>query len=348
MEAVGRTTTTIINVSDMAPDWKWLDHEIRVPHLNWTHFSTQSHSKMSFLPKKDSVLRMLNANQAVAHSKNQPSVLVTHGPRHTFYGAQIASVKSRNLTHLAMSFNFSELPTGVQYKLMSQAYQQVDRFVVYSEYEKQYYAKYFELPQDKFDVMPWTAQVPDTSKIGEPIELGTYICAVGSQGRDYAVLFDAMRQLKHMRLVLVAKSENLTGLKIPDNVTVYQDIPLADCHNIIHYSQFMVLPIIDENTPCGLVTLIAGMLHHKAVLTTKTMVAKEYVTHEVTGHLVPQQDVAAMKNAIEHMASTPEDRTYLAKNAYEYAINACDPIHMIDYFKNYLAQLPMPESAKAE
>jgi hypothetical protein len=209
----------IINLSDFATQWNWLAGEYEDTRLTWEHVSTQAVHPPHWLPKRQSLQRLGAAWQAVrVANASQQSLLVSHGPRPAFYSSAIASLRNKRLPHLVYSFNFTELPKGMQHRLMAKAYQQPQRFVAYSTAEKQLYAQHFDIPIERIDMIHWSVHRPLPDFESAPIIQGDYICALGSQGRDYATLFRAMRLLPRVQLVVVTHPQYLTDLSIPERV----------------------------------------------------------------------------------------------------------------------------------
>ncbi len=335
--ATNNPSTQIINLSDLPANWNWLSKAFPQSNLTWQHFSSQAVNIPKFIPKQASISRMLSARNSITHAKKQPSILVSHAPRPTYYGAKLAASSLPDLPHLSVSFTFTSLPTGMQHKLMSKAYQQVDRFLCYSTMEKKLYADYFDLDQSKFDMIHWPIKAPVLAEAGEPLEQGKYICAIGSQGRDYAVLLKAMERLPNIKLVIVVTPENIAGLNIPDNVKVYTNIPLSDCNNIVHHSQFMVLPLIHDKTPCGHGSIVSAMFHQKAILITDAITVKDYIEQDETGRFFTHQDDVALSEEIEKLWASPDDIQRLAQNGHRFAHANCTEQVAVDYFTNYLA-----------
>lgn len=71
---------------------------------------------------------------------------------------------------------------------------------------------------------------------------GNYICALGSQARDYRVPIESMKLLPMLRLVAVTNPESVVGLEIPSNVQILSRVPLPESMNILAHSRLMVLP----------------------------------------------------------------------------------------------------------
>ena len=140
---------------------------------------------------------------------------------------------------------------------MGRAFATVDRFIVFSEFERSLYADYFGVPLERFEMLHWGVAEPPVATVDVPTT--NAICAVGSQARDYSTLLSAMRRLPHLRLILVATADSLRGLDLPPNVTVRLKIPLAEAQAVIRGSRFMVLPLVSSQVPCGHVTMVTAM-----------------------------------------------------------------------------------------
>lgn len=331
----------IINISDLDPNWCWLRDEFKHVNHDWHHYSSSRLVLPHWLPKKQSIARMMSGFQAVNQSRGQPSLLVSHGPRPAFYGASLAQLFNPTVPHLVYSFNFTNLPTGYQHKAMAKAYQQADRFVVYSTLEKKLYAEYFDIAPERIDMLHWSVHAPTVPIHETPLINGDYICALGSQGRDYATLFAAMRTLKHIQLVVVATAESLQFLSIPDNVKVLTNIPLAQAHNILTHSRFMIVPLRDSQVPCGHVTIVSGMFFKKAMIVTNSEGVHDYVQDHQTGVLFEAKESADLAQKIEHLWNDTVQVARLAEAGYAFAHKTCTEQSVIKYFTNYLNTLEL-------
>lgn len=329
----------IVNLSELDPKWCWLRDEFKQSSHQWHHFSSAESSLPNWLPKKQSIERVIKAFRAVHHAKQQPSLLVSHGPRPAYYGARMAQLLQPSLPHLVYSFNFTNLPTGYQHKTMAKAYQQPDRFVVYSTLEKKLYAQYFDIAPERIDMLHWSVHAPSVPTDEAPIVKGDYICALGSQGRDYETLFAAMRRLRHIQLVVVATAEGLQHLTIPDNVKVFTQIPLTQAHNILTHSRFMIVPLRDSQVPCGHVTIVSGMFFKKAMIVTNSEGVHDYVQDNHTGILFEPKEVTDLAEKIEQLWNDRAQAERLAQAGYAFAQKNCTEQSVIHYFSNYLNQL---------
>ncbi|MDB5812508.1 MAG: hypothetical protein JWN94_4630, partial [Betaproteobacteria bacterium] len=251
-------------------------------------------------------------------------------------GALLAGHLSR-VRHLAFSFNFTDLPAGLQRTVMTRAFRRIERFVVYSNLEKDLYARFFDLPPERFDMIHWGVQCPTVKSDVPPLEAGHYICAIGSQARDYPTLLAAMNRLRGLRLVIVANAGQLAGLEIPPNVTVHTNIPLNDAINILNYSRFMVLPLRDNVVPCGHVTIVSAMHLGKAIVATGSAGLLDYLQPGVNGYACEARDAGALAHAIRDLYESPETAVRLGRAGQLFAREYCVEERVVEYFQRFLA-----------
>ena len=335
----------VVNLSELDPSWNWLSglaHPARPVH--WAHASTRSPPVPGWLPRAATLRRALAGWRSIGLlGDDAQGLLVSHGPRMTMYGAFAARLRRRRPRHLAYSFNFTELPQGRMRRAMADAFASVDRFVCFSQMERQLYARHFDLDPERIDMIHWAARPPRVDPGTAPRVPGDYACALGSQGRDYATLIAAMRTLPAIRLVIVATSESLGGLAIPDNVEVLIGIPLAQAMNVLQHSRFSVVPLRGAEVPCGHVTLVSAMHCAKATIVSASSGVSDYVTHEVTGIAVPVADVRALAGAIERLWGDAAAARTLGDAAKAFAAAYCGEDAAVAYLENYL-NTPTPST----
>lgn len=114
--------------------------------------------ELVILPTSTTLRRLFAAWSAISHANEYPSLLVSHGPRPAMYGSALAFGRLKKIPHFAFSFNFTELPTFRRRILMTQAFQSIDRFTVFSSMEKDLYSRVFNLDPQRIDVLHWAVQ----------------------------------------------------------------------------------------------------------------------------------------------------------------------------------------------
>jgi glycosyltransferase involved in cell wall biosynthesis len=338
VDTVEEQALQLVNLSEMDPRWNWLAASARAPQmLHWRHSSTQSVANPpAWTPRPTSWRRAIAAWKAAAWLEQKESILISHGPRMTMYGSLALASTVKRRRHLAYSFNFTELPRGAARKLMALSFKSVERFVCFSNMERQLYARHFDLDIERIDMIHWAAEPPSIDPGAQPAIAGDYICAIGSQARDYATLMQAMRSLPHIALVVVATSRSISGLNIPGNVEVRCSIPLGEAMNILRHSRFNVVPLRNSEVPCGHVTIVAAMHCEKASIVSDSSGVADYVRTGVNGLAVPAGDARALAQAIERLWDDPAESSRLAAAAKIFAQRFCREAAAVDYLEGFL------------
>ena len=331
----------IINLSDFDKNWYWLRDEFDQSTDSWYHFSSLTVNLPSMLPKKESLARVITAFNTVKLAKKKPSVIISHLPRPAMYLGHLANIFCHDTPHLVYAFNFTNLPQGAQKKFMTSAFKHPTKFVTFSSVERELYADHFDLDIDKIDMLHWAVHAPKIDLYTPPVVAGRYICALGSQGRDYATLFKAMKRIPHVKLVLVATAQSLSGLNIPSNVIVYSDVALSVAHNILAHSAFMVLPLRDNKVPCGHVTIVSAMFFKKAIIATNSLGVHDYIIDNETGLFFEPNNPDDLADQIELLweEATGLNKPLLAslsEAGYAFANLHCTEKTAVNYFEGFL------------
>jgi glycosyltransferase involved in cell wall biosynthesis len=332
------------------PGWHWFADDLGPPLADWTFFSTRARSIWEKLITRPALSRYRACRElASGASSGEFDLIITHLPLVTCWTETFCG-RRRKCPHVAFAFNFTDLPTGPRLALMRRAFGTLDRVIVFSSFEQALYGDYFRIPEKRIDVIPWRIQDPRAQRLrcghesaGQESLLPTgtsgKISAVGSQGRDYATLFEAMRQLPHIPLVLVADVRNLQGLDPPPNVEVRQNIPLVEAEAVLRESRFVVVPLRDAQTACGHVTIVYSMFEERAVVATESAALAEYVIPGRNGILVKPRDARALARAIEDLWSNPEEARRLGAAGREFALNGCLESQTVDYVRRLVEQV---------
>jgi glycosyltransferase involved in cell wall biosynthesis len=326
----------VINHSWQNPAWHWLAHAL--PEVEWLHFTRQALTQ----PHSEFGRSLLTAFRAVQHASVPGSLLVSHGPLPAVYAGLFRALTCGRMPHLVYAFNFTELPRGFKRQVMGWALRRATRLVVFSSMEKRLYAEHFGIPEERIDFVPWAAKPLPSDRHPEALPDQDFICAIGSQGRDYSTLMGAMQQLPQIRLVLVAHPDNLSGLTIPENVQVYTRLPIEQIGIILRRSRFMVLPLATSEIPCGHVTLVSAFHADRAVVVTGSSGIQDYVQNDVNGKTVPPRDAHQLAQAIQTLWADRKLSVRLGQEGGNYARAHCTESSVIGYFKGFLQGLERP------
>ena len=336
-----KSHTVIVNHSHLDPNWRWLEESFGAPGYDWQHFTSFDQGWLSGdRAPRAWFARYLAAYKAVrVAEKADRCLFVSHGPRPAFYASWIASMRGKRINpHLVFSFNFTNLPQGRRRAQMVEALRPVDRFAVYSHLEKDLYADYFGIPPEKIDFVHFGVAPPRIEDSPELPVARPYVCAIGSQGRDYDLLFEAARALPAVRFCVIAYHASIAGLKVPPNVTVLQGVTFNFAAQVAANAEFMVLPLISESIHCGHVTAVTAMQVGCPLIATNSIGLHDYLRDGDTALLVEPQRVDAMVEAIRQGFDDPGPLLANAERAKTFTLQNCNEHVTIDYFGRVLAE----------
>jgi len=325
-------------------NWRWVADALAAEPVDWRFFSTAPRNALERLVARPRLSRYRACRQlAAAAIAGELDLVVTHHPLVTNWTETFCRGR-RKCPHLAFSFNFTHLPRKLRYAVMRRAFGSVDRFVVFSEFERELYSRYFGIPAVKIDMIPWGVREPGALVTGGETNSSAAhkdeaICAVGSQARDYATLLAAMCRLPHIRLVIVATAANMRGLVVPPNVTVRLDIPRTQAEAIIGSSRFMALPLLHSEVPCGHVTIVTAMYCSRAIVATDSAGIRDYVIPEHNGLVVPPGDPTALAAAIDRLWNDPQTAFRYGENGRAFAMANCTEARTAEYVRAVLTRL---------
>jgi glycosyltransferase involved in cell wall biosynthesis len=221
---------------------------------------------------------------------------------------------------VAWCFNMGAMYGGLKGMTARTMLSRVDRFVVHSRAEVSRYAQWLQLPADRFRfVHLQRAPIPieETEDERHP-----FVLAMGSARRDYATFFEAVRNTGFPTIVVAARYA-LAGLAIPDNVDVRSSLTARDCHRLAQRARVNVVPVLNQETASGQVTLLEAMRMRRAVVATHCTGSEDYIEDGVTGLLVEPREVESLRRAIERLWSDAALRARLAGEAERFVVKHC-------------------------
>jgi glycosyltransferase involved in cell wall biosynthesis len=146
-----------------------------------------------------------------------------------------------------------------------------------------------------------------------------YVLTVGRDlARDYETFARAVDGLP-ARAVVVAKEENLRGVRLPPNAEVRLNVAPAEVRELYAGASCVVVPIRAEGyrfgtENSGTIALLEAMASARAVIVSERSYLADYVQPGRTALTTPPGDVEALRAAIEHVL---RDRALAARLAAE-------------------------------
>jgi glycosyltransferase involved in cell wall biosynthesis len=303
--------------------WHSLLEELGGKEVRWKYFSDQKRRFWQCVVKRPNFNTAISALRAVLYAKRHNArLLVTIGPRLSFWCGFFCRLFRITVDHVAFAFNFSELPTGWKRKIFGFGFRQLKSLRVASQIEKSLYSSYFGVPEHLIEARLWGMNVPDVSA-DPPVLNQPYVSSVGGNARDYVTLLEAARILCDVPMVWVVRPENVAGLELPPHVHVLRNIPYPHAMNVVANSQLTVVPLRDSKVPCGHVTLVSGMLLKRAIVATNSAGVLDYVTDGWNGLLCEPHSATDMAEKIRTIWEEPETARILGENGFRFASEHC-------------------------
>lgn len=327
----------VLNLSEgHATTWRWFEGRVGGSDIDWRFFSGRPRNRLERI-RRPAVVRYFEAGRAArAARRERVSLVVSHGPFLSWLYEEAARFTRPSAPHLAFSFNFPELPRGLRHRRMREAYQRIDRFVVFSTAERALYADHFGIPLDRIEMIHWGVDPPKASMElasgGDP-----YVCSIGSNARDYRTLIEAARATPEVSYHLVVRPENLAGLELPPNVRAEVDVPVQRAWDIMFQSRFMVLPLLHSEVPCGHVTIVNAMHLSKALIITDSTGLRDYAIEGQTALCVPPGDSDALAEAVRGLWRDPARAAQLGQAGSRFARTHCTEEHTAAWVQRYFA-----------
>lgn len=165
-----------------------------------------------------------------------------------------------------------------------------------------------ELDPDRVLSMP----IPVDDRFFTPSDRrGETVLAVGKDlARDYGTLFAALAPLG-VETVVVAHPRNLEGTSAPVNTTLAERLSFAHLRDAYASAACVVLPQRSDAYPFGsegggLTALLEAMAMGRPIVASDRAILHDYVVDGVEALLVPPEDPAALRGAVERVLADPE------------------------------------------
>jgi hypothetical protein len=232
----------------------------------------------------------------IASKRADDAPIISHMPWMAGAIGRAKRMLRSSAPHMAFAFNFTDLPVGRRRALLHTSLRDVSRFCVFSSFERDLYADYFDLPLDRFQRLDWTQDIPVPAPGPGSLPPASYVVAVGGEGRDYGTLVRAAERLPHIPFVVVARPYNMVA-PLPTNVELRVNLPFDQTFRLMADASCMVTPLRSRETCCGHITLVSGHLLGVPMISTMSEATREY-TDDVA--LCEPGDDCALAELIAH------------------------------------------------
>lgn len=199
---------------------------------------------------------------------------------------------------LAWTFNMGRVYPGIRGHVSRIVLRRIDRFIVHSRAEIAAYSEWLDIPPERFTFLPFETPIREI-EVAEDTE-HPFIVSLGSAQRDYALLFAVLAELP-LPAVVVAAPHAVAGLTAPPNVTVRSGLSASQCFELIQRARFVVIPVANQTTASGQVTMLDAMMYARPVIITSCPGSVDYISDGVDGLLVREGDRADLRTAMQRL-----------------------------------------------
>ena len=218
---------------------------------------------------------------------------------------------------VAWTFNLGKLYPGARRRLARLALPAVDRFIVHSRSEVSAYSDWLDMPAERFQFVP-------LQRATRPIEWEEdrnkpFVLSMGSAQRDYKLLFGVLAELGYPTVVVVGPHA-VAGMRIPPNVEVRTGLSVDQCHELVQRARISVVPVANQETASGQVTLLDALMFARPVVITAGPASVDYVSDRRDAVLVRHGDHDDMKVALQLLWDDDALRTSIGAAARKTAI----------------------------
>jgi len=175
---------------------------------------------------------------------------------------------------------------------------------------------------DRIDMLPnATPLAPERGGADARSETHILFLGILSERKGTPVLIEALGALKNIPgwRATLAGNGDIDGARaaiaakgVSDRVATPGWVGPDDVRRLLAEGDILALPSQDENLP---MSVIEGMAHGLAVVTTPVGAVPDIVAHERTGLLVPPGDAGALEAALRRLIGDPELRKALGEEA---------------------------------
>lgn len=180
----------------------------------------------------------------------------------------------------------------------------VDKIIVYSSSEVEYYKTIFNIDDEKIEFVPLGVERVTTklqkSKLIDFDE--PFFLAVGRSNRDNEFLIDCFNE-NNKKLIILA--DHIPNVKINDNIKVFVGVGGKKYLELLNQCYAVTVAFKDENISAGQLVILTAMQFSKPVISTRSNTIGDYIEHNKNA-LISSKEKAEFNAYIESLFNDKE------------------------------------------
>lgn len=321
----------ILVVAPIEKSWRWLSQYFDGQALRWTFLT----GKMYERGRKGHLILALRA----AFAARKHDVITTHGPWVALFTAVFMRILCVRKPFLAFTFNHGNgiFFTGIFLRLARRVLPSVDVFVTHSSYERRLLSEKYGIPIEKILFTHWAVAPPEAgrSRIDYFTKEDEFVCCIGRNNRDLKTFLDAVGKTG-VRAVLICPADQVEALDIPETVVLRSDVSLDECEEVMEKAMASVIPLIDDSTGAGHMTIVISLHYGTPVIATDSPVLTDYVIEGETGYFVEPKSSDDLARTIQLLRDDPGLRAALRQSSTEFAEENLSEVQAADFLARTL------------
>lgn len=243
-----------------------------------------------------------------------------HGILFAFFCRLLGVKKKTNLIIMTFIYKPKKGLIGRIYKCFMTFIVQskyIDKMIVFSKNEIDYYSTIFNVPVSKFFYTPLSISEGNKPIVDENLRNEKYVFSTGRSNRDYTTLINVFRQIKHP---LHIACNELRNNVMSSNIHVYGNMFGDEMRNHMYNSFCVAIALKDSNISSGQLVLLQAMQMGKPIVCTRCSAISDYLRDGYNALLVNTEE--EWIQAIERLYADVDLYNTLSLNAYnEYLTN---------------------------
>ena len=260
-------------------------------------------------------------NQARSAIRKSTGGIITLFPQlPALVGLNMALPNAIQRPVLAWCYNIGNLPGGLRQFAARLCMKHISHIVVHSTGEIAVIARWLNFPEDRISFVH--LQIGDITLEFSESTKRPFALAMGSAGRDYATLFEAVRRTK-IPTIVVASPRATQGLDPPSHLELRSGLTQQECRQLAQEARMSIVPLLKTQTAAGQVTIVEAMRMCRPIIVARSVGTVDYIKNGINGLEYQVGNSDDLASSMQRLWDDTGLRNNLGKNAFKFVKANC-------------------------